>query len=319
MQLRVVPRDGLPADQERHRVDRRAARDARRPRPGRPGRGAALRRRTRAAAGRRRRSGRCSPATSRCWCATNSQAQLVQAQPARGRRTGRADRQDVASSRRRRPRSGSCCSRRWSSRTAPTRVRRVALTCFVGLDAAELDARRRRLRRRPRAEAAGLGRGARGARGRRDVRGGVARPAAAAADPRPGRRRAAAHRPAAHRAGAARGGAGGAARPDRAAGLAAPAHASEAAGEGGQERSRRLETDAAAVQVITVHTSKGLEFPVVMVPFAWDNWGGREPADRGLPRRARPPGARRRRPGQPRLGRARARSTSRRRPTTSCG
>jgi exodeoxyribonuclease V beta subunit len=53
---------------------------------------------------------------------------------------------------------------------------------------------------------------------------------------------------------------------------------SEAAGEGGQERSRRLETDAAAVQIITVHTSKGLEFPVVMVPFAWDNWGGREPS-----------------------------------------
>ena len=52
----------------------------------------------------------------------------------------------------------------------------------------------------------------------------------------------------------------------------------EAATEGGQERSRRLETDAAAVQVVTVHTSKGLEFPVVMVPFAWDNWGGREPA-----------------------------------------
>jgi exodeoxyribonuclease V beta subunit len=52
----------------------------------------------------------------------------------------------------------------------------------------------------------------------------------------------------------------------------------EAAREGGQERSRRLETDAAAVQIITVHTSKGLEFPVVLVPFAWDNWGGREPA-----------------------------------------
>jgi exodeoxyribonuclease V beta subunit len=47
----------------------------------------------------------------------------------------------------------------------------------------------------------------------------------------------------------------------------------EAGREGGQERSRRLETDAAAVQVITVHTSKGLEFPVVMVPFAWNLFG----------------------------------------------
>jgi exodeoxyribonuclease V beta subunit len=51
----------------------------------------------------------------------------------------------------------------------------------------------------------------------------------------------------------------------------------EAEREGGQERSRRLETDAAAVQVITVHTSKGLEFPVVMVPFAWDLWSRNDP------------------------------------------
>jgi exodeoxyribonuclease V beta subunit len=53
---------------------------------------------------------------------------------------------------------------------------------------------------------------------------------------------------------------------------------SEAAGEGGQERSRRLETDAAAVQIITVHTSKGLEFPVVLVPFGWDHFAGRDPS-----------------------------------------
>ena len=34
-------------------------------------------------------------------------------------------------------------------------------------------------------------------------------------------------------------------------------------------RSRRLETDARAVQVWTVHRSKGLEFPIVYAPFLW--------------------------------------------------
>jgi exodeoxyribonuclease V beta subunit len=37
-----------------------------------------------------------------------------------------------------------------------------------------------------------------------------------------------------------------------------------------EERARRLESDAEAVQVITIHRSKGLEFPVVYCPFAWD-------------------------------------------------
>ncbi len=45
---------------------------------------------------------------------------------------------------------------------------------------------------------------------------------------------------------------------------------SEAGGDSGTERSRRLDSDAEAVQIVTIHTSKGLEFPVVFVPFAWD-------------------------------------------------
>jgi exodeoxyribonuclease V beta subunit len=37
-----------------------------------------------------------------------------------------------------------------------------------------------------------------------------------------------------------------------------------------EERTRRLESDADAVQVLTIHRSKGLEFPVVYCPFLWD-------------------------------------------------
>jgi exodeoxyribonuclease V beta subunit len=45
---------------------------------------------------------------------------------------------------------------------------------------------------------------------------------------------------------------------------------------GDEERSRRLESDADAVQVLTIHRSKGLEFPVVYCPYLWDGWGGEE-------------------------------------------
>jgi exodeoxyribonuclease V beta subunit len=47
---------------------------------------------------------------------------------------------------------------------------------------------------------------------------------------------------------------------------------SDAATDQSVERSRRLDSDAAAVQVVTVHASKGLEFPIVYVPFGWDRY-----------------------------------------------
>ncbi len=47
---------------------------------------------------------------------------------------------------------------------------------------------------------------------------------------------------------------------------------------GNEERTRRLDTDAEAVQVLTVHRCKGLEFGIVYAPFLWE--AGRIPGDR---------------------------------------
>lgn len=46
---------------------------------------------------------------------------------------------------------------------------------------------------------------------------------------------------------------------------------------GSADRIRRLDSDAAAVQILTVHGSKGLEFPVVHVPYGWDAAKNPEP------------------------------------------
>ena len=48
--------------------------------------------------------------------------------------------------------------------------------------------------------------------------------------------------------------------------------------EGSDERSRRLETDRDAVQIMTVHRAKGLEFPVVLLPEAADCFHGDDQA-----------------------------------------
>lgn len=49
-------------------------------------------------------------------------------------------------------------------------------------------------------------------------------------------------------------------------------------GRGGEREQLRLESDENLVQILTVHKSKGLEFPVVFCPFLW--WERKPPGDR---------------------------------------
>lgn len=43
------------------------------------------------------------------------------------------------------------------------------------------------------------------------------------------------------------------------------------------ERTRRLDSDAAAVQLVTIHGSKGLQYPVVYAPTLWNRYTGNDP------------------------------------------
>lgn len=43
------------------------------------------------------------------------------------------------------------------------------------------------------------------------------------------------------------------------------------------ERTRRLDSDAEAVQLVTIHGSKGLQYPIVYVPTLWNRYTGNDP------------------------------------------
>jgi exodeoxyribonuclease V beta subunit len=49
------------------------------------------------------------------------------------------------------------------------------------------------------------------------------------------------------------------------------------AAQTGNERTRRLDTDARAVQFVTIHASKGLQYPVVHLPLLFNKWTPDEP------------------------------------------
>jgi exodeoxyribonuclease V beta subunit len=45
--------------------------------------------------------------------------------------------------------------------------------------------------------------------------------------------------------------------------------------ERSDEHQLRLESDAHAVRIVTIHKSKGLEYPVVFCPFVWEGAEGK--------------------------------------------
>jgi exodeoxyribonuclease V beta subunit len=49
-----------------------------------------------------------------------------------------------------------------------------------------------------------------------------------------------------------------------------------AAGDSAEEYQIRLETDEMAVRIVTIHVSKGLEYPIVFCPFLWGGVGGKD-------------------------------------------
>ena len=146
-------------------------------------------------------------------------------------------------------------------------VRAAAVTMFFGRTAAELGDGDDRPHRRGRRDRPPLGRPRPGARDRGRPRGGVRR-RHGRAGPRLAGRRAPPHRRRAPRPSCCT-------RSRTATGSGCPRCSQWLRNQreeraGAAERNRRLDSDAAAVQIMTVWVSKGLQYPLVYLPFAFN-------------------------------------------------